>query len=135
MAKDARWYEQAFYVLWKQGVDTVMVTEIRDQPASPNVFQDGLYYLDGKPKPPMVTAYRFPFVTQRLKGSTVQAWGRAPQAGKVAIQVKQKGHWKTLRKLKVHQDEVFSTNIKLKGRATLRATIGKQSSLTWAQAA
>ncbi len=135
LAKDAHWYEQAFYILSKQGVDTAMVTEIRDQPSNPNVFQDGLYFINGHPKKPLVTAYRFPFVTQRQKGSKVQAWGRAPSAGKLEIQVQRGAHWKTLRTLKVHKNRVFSTSITLKGGATLRATIGKQTSLTWAQGA
>src|SRR5581483_7139035 len=124
-----------FYILWKQGVDTIMPTEIRDTPPSPNVFQDGLYFHNGKPKRPLITAYRFPFVTQRRHGSSVEAWGRSPAAGHLAIQVMHGGHWKTLHKLSVGRHKVFSVQVKLAGPAKLRATIGKQTSLTWTQAA
>ena len=134
-AQDARWYEEAFYMLWKQGVDTVMCTEIRDQPPHPYVFQNGLYYIDGTPKPPLVTAYQFPFVTKRWTASTVQAWGRAPASGSLAIQVMHGGVWSTLRTLSVGQDQVFYTTLTLKGSATLRATVGSQASLTWNQSA
>jgi hypothetical protein len=133
LAKDGLWYEQAFYVLWKQGVDTIMPTEIRDQPARPYVFQDGLYYINGKPKPPLVTAYQFPFVTERLTGSTVQAWGRAPAAGQLVIEVMRGGLWVPLQTLSVGGHQVFSTTITLNGSAMLRATIGSQTSLTWNQ--
>ncbi len=135
VVKAARWFEQALYVLWKQGVSTIMNTEIRDQPPSANVFQDGLYYANGKPKTPLITAYRFPFVTRRVTSTSIQAWGRAPAAGRVAIQVLEKGRWKTLRTLTVARHQVFSTTIKLKGDPTLRSRVGSQTSLTWKQSA
>jgi hypothetical protein len=133
VAKDARWYEQAFYVLWQQGVHTIMATEIRDPPPSSgsSSFGSGLYLYNGKSKGPMVTAYRFPFVGGRLKGSTVHVWGRAPQAGRLAIQVLRSGHWSTLRRISVQRHSVFSTSLTLKGGARLRAELGSQISLTW----
>jgi hypothetical protein len=133
--KQARWLEQSFYVLWRQGVDTVLWLQIRDQPPIPNydsTYQGGLYYLDGSAKPSL-TAYQFPFVTQRLKGSRVQAWGRAPAAGKVAIEELSGGKWKVLRVLSVGTHQVFATTITLRGRATFRAQVGGQTSLPWTQ--
>jgi hypothetical protein len=133
--KQARWLEQAFYVLWRQGVDTVPWLQIRDEPPIPNydsTYQGGLYYLNGEPKP-RLTAYRFPFVTQRIKGSRVQAWGRAPQDGSVTIEELTRGQWKVVRQLSVGAQQVFMTTLTIPGRAVLRAQVGKQTSLTWTQ--
>ncbi len=65
----ARWYEQSMYVLWREGVDTILFYAIVDAPPIPNyasTYQAGIYYLDGQPKP-SATAFRFPFVTQRVR--------------------------------------------------------------------
>ena len=78
IAEQARWYEQAMYVLWRQGVSTVLWLQIVDSPPIPNygsTYQAGIYYLNGQPKP-SATAFRFPFVTRRLNHSHVQVWGR-----------------------------------------------------------
>ena len=64
----ARWLEQAMYVLWRQGVSNVLWLQIRDSPPIPSYaasYQAGLYYLGGGAKP-AATAFRFPFVTNRL---------------------------------------------------------------------
>lgn len=129
------WVEQSFYVLWSQGVNTVMWLEIADQAPVPNyasTYQAGMYYLNGTPKP-SVTAFRFPFVTKRKNRTHVIAWGRAPQAGRVSIEVKRGGRWKLLRRLRIGTHQVFQTTLTLRGKATLRAQIGSQTSLTWNQ--
>lgn len=134
--KDARWYEQAFYVLWRQGVDTILPLEIADPSDIADyraVFESGIYYADGRPKP-IAQAYRFPFVTQRLSRASVRAWGRAPQAGRLAIQVRARGgRWRTLKRLAVGDRQVFLASLALRGRALLRAVDGSQVSLTWRQ--
>jgi hypothetical protein len=135
IATQARWLEQAFYVLWRQGVDTVIWLQVVDSPPIPTYassYQAGLYYRDGKPKPD-AEAYRFPFVTQRVKGSRVQAWGRAPQRGSVAIEVQSGQHWQVVRRLPVDDHQVFVTTLTLPGRAVLRAQLGTETSLTWTQ--
>jgi hypothetical protein len=131
----ARWLEQALFVLWKQGVDTVLWLQIADSPPIPSYAatnQGGTYYLSGQPKP-AAQAYRFPFVTQRLNRRRIEAWGRAPQGGRLRIQVRHGRHWKTVKKLRVKSEEVYLVKLKLRGRAKLRAKIGGQRSLTWSQ--
>jgi hypothetical protein len=129
----ARWVENALYVLWSEGVNTILWLQIADAPG-PNYFlsKGGMYYLRGTPKP-AATALRFPFVTQRKDSQTVQAWLRPPAGGYVRIQVLQSGQWKTLRALLLQRHQVFVTTLKLTGNATLRAQVGSQTSLTWQQ--
>lgn len=135
VAKQARWLEQALYVLWRQGVDTVLWLQIVDSPPIPSygaTYQAGLYYLDGTAKP-AAQAYRFPFVTRRVDRGHIQAWGRAPRGGKVAIEVQRHRRWMVLRRLRVRTDQVFQTLLPLRGRAVLRAQAGPDTSLPWTQ--
>jgi hypothetical protein len=134
--KDARWYEQAFYVLWEQGVGAILPLEIGDPPANGNyasVFESGLYYSDGRPKP-IARAFRFPFITARVGGGAVRAWGRAPQAGRLAIEVRRGRRWIVIRRLSMRREEVFATRLPISAPAELRALVGAQASLTWHQA-
>ena len=133
--RQARWLEQAFYVLWRQGVDTILWLQIADSPPIPNyasTYQAGLYFMNGTPKP-AAQAYEFPFVTQRLKGSRVQAWGRSPVGGRVTIEELRGGQWKVVRRMSVGARRVFVTTLTLPGRGVLRAQVGGQTSLVWTQ--
>ena len=133
--EQAHWLEQALYVLWRQGVDTVLWLQIEDSPPIPNygsTYQAGLYYLNGGAKP-ATKAYRFPFVTQRVNAREIQAWGRSPGDGKVAIEQLRGARWVLLRRLSVRVDQVFTTTLTVRGGAVLRAQLGAQTSLPWAQ--
>jgi hypothetical protein len=133
--EQAHWLEQALYVLWRQGVDTVLWLQIEDSPPIPNygsTYQAGLYFLDGGAKP-AAQAYRFPFVTRRLNAAQIQAWGRSPADGKVAIEELRGTRWVLVRTLTAGVDQVFTTNLPLRGGAILRAQTGAQTSLPWSQ--
>ena len=137
IAEQARWLEQALYVLWRQGVDTVLWLQIIDAPPIPNyasTYQAGLYYLNGEPKP-AAQAFRFPFVTQRLDRGHVLAWGRAPAAGRLAIEIQLAHGQRALRTLSVSAGQVFQATLAIRGRAVLDARLGSQQSLTWKQGA
>ncbi|MHB8691973.1 MAG: hypothetical protein ACYDHH_12075 [Solirubrobacteraceae bacterium] len=134
---EARWLEQAFYVVWSQGVSTAMWLQLVDSPPIPSYaasYQAGLYYLNGSPKPTVI-AYRFPFVTRRLTRHRVLAWGRAPVGGNLSIQVLRSGTWTSLRSIPVVPGGVFTASLDLPGPARLRAQEGSQTSLTWFQGA
>jgi hypothetical protein len=134
-AEQARWLEQALYVLWRQGVDTVLWLQIVDAPPVPNygsTYQAGLFDLTGAAKP-AADAYRFPFVTRRLDHGHIEAWGRAPRGGKVAIETRRHGRWAVLRRLAVRSDQVFQTVLPVRGRAILRAQADPETSLPWSQ--
>ena len=78
---------------------------------------------------------RFPFVTNRIDRSKLEAWGKSPASGKLLVQRQQGSRWITLEKLQVSKGGVFDTNLKLPGKQRLRATVGSTQSLVWKQAA
>jgi len=134
--QQARWYEQALYELWRQGVDTVLLLQLVDSPPIPNyatAYETGLYYLNGQSKP-AATAFRFPFVTSRSSAGAVLAWGRAPIAGRLVLERLSGGRWQAIAALEVKWHEVFEKTLALRGRAVLRAQVGGQTSLAWTQA-
>jgi hypothetical protein len=126
--KQARFLEQALYVLWKQRVSAAFQYLIRD-PGGNNRYQTGLFFNDGTKKPAF-TAFRFPFVTDRLSRKRVRAWGISPASGRVKIQGKQGGGWKTLERVRARNGKVFTTN--LRGKKRMRAQVGGEKSLVWA---
>jgi hypothetical protein len=133
--RQARWFEQAMYVLWKQGVDTVLFLEIADapcKPSCPSTYQAGIYYRSGQPKPSAV-AYRFPFVTSRVRGRKLQVWGRSPVAGTVRVEVRRGRRWAVVRQFRVGAQRVFVGDLAVRGPAVLRAEVGGERSLTWSQ--
>ena len=131
VATQARYVELAEFLLWKQGVSTVMWLDIRDTP-SPQFFGwSGMYYYSGAPKP-AATAFLFPFVAQRRAAGSVELWGRAPNAGVLRISRQlPAGNWIRVARIPVGARQVFVTNLALKGPAVLRATVGSSTSLPW----
>lgn len=133
----ARWLEQSFYVLWRQGVRTILWWQIADSPPIPNyadTYQAGVYFLDGHPKPGAV-AFRFPFVTMRLDPGHVLAWGRAPARGVALLEVAGPHGWRVLDRLSVQPGGVFEARLALAGHADLRVQLGHETSLVWIQQA
>jgi hypothetical protein len=135
-AKQARWIEEAFYLLWKQGVTMAINVQIRDDPYDPNnpfnTLQSGLFFVDGTPKP-SARSFRFPFVTERKSKRKVFAWGKAPADGTLQIEAKRGSEWKPIEQLEAQAGEVFTDRLRLKGSHQLRATVGGESSLAWRQ--
>ena len=137
LATQARWLEQSLYLFWKAGASLAVNFEIADNNARPDVhagFQSGVYFSDGRPKPSL-TAFRFPFVTDRINTKTLTAWGKAPESGKLLIQRQQGSRWITVKRLRVSKGGVFTTKLSLQGKQSLRATVAGNQSLVWKQAA
>ena len=85
-ARHARWLADSFFVLWKQGVDTITWFQIRDMPKTPTFAdsnQSGVLLLDGTPKL-AARAFAFPFACERA-GSGTRVWLRAPAPGPLEI--------------------------------------------------
>jgi hypothetical protein len=132
----ARWIEQSLYLFWKAGASTAINFQIEDSTTRPDVhagYQAGVYFNDGRPKPSL-TAFRFPFVTERVDRRTLRAWGKAPEAGKLKIQRRQGSRWLTVKSLKVAKGGTFQTTLRLSGKQQLRAVVGATQSLVWKQA-
>jgi hypothetical protein len=134
-----RWIEQAFYLLWKEGASVVINLSLRDSTTplgdiGPKVGpgRSGIFFVDGRPKP-AYTAFRFPFVTERINERTLLAWGKAPAGGKLVIQRRQRGRWIAVKHLNVGQGAVFTAQLPLRGKQRLRAAVAGNQSLVWNQ--
>ncbi len=136
LATQARWLEQAFYLLWRQGVSTALWFVLADEPPVPSfggTYQAGTYFLNGQAKPSAL-AFRFPLVASRPDHSHVFVWGRAPSTGTLAVQRAGAHHsWQTLRRIRVSRYGVFTTKLKLRGSLSLRGQVNGVTSLTWNQ--
>ena len=132
-AKHARYLEEAFFLLWRQGVDTITWYQIRDQHPGDSyatTVQSGIYLIDGRPKIAQ-RAFKFPFVAERANRTTIRVWGRAPIAGSLRIQRETAPkRWLTIRKVRVKRRATFFVRIKGR-RPVLRARVGNQQSLIW----
>jgi hypothetical protein len=133
LARHARYLEEAFYVLWKQAVQAVFWFEVRDAASGgAPAPTTGLFLRDGTPKPAL-TAYGFPFVTERVSRGRVRAWGEAPGPGPVSIEIRRGHRFRHLRTLKAGSNRVFVGNLRLGAKAQLRARQGSETSLIWKQ--
>lgn len=136
LIQQARYMEQALYVLWKQGARAVFFLQIRDNPYDPNLpslanFQTGVYFINDQPKPSL-KAVQFPFVVDRKTKRSALIWGKSPSKGKLVVQEKKGKKFKRVTSLKAKRGKVFTKRIRLKGKGhVLRATVGGQTSLTW----
>jgi hypothetical protein len=132
----ARWIAEGLYLIWKQGIPTVFLFLVRDQPYDRRdpfaSYQSGIYFAGGKAKP-SVRAVRFPFVTERRSPRKLTAWGKAPWAGKLKIERRRAGKWRTVRRLRVRSGNIFKTTVRRRGPAKLRARVGGTKSRTWRQ--
>lgn len=134
--RHARWIQQALYLIWKQKGQVAILLQAGDSPYDSSdplaTFQSGIFFENGNKKRAF-QAFRFPFVTERKSRKKVKAWGKAPVAGKVKIQRKKGGGWRTVKKKRVGAGDTFKKKLKLRGKARLRAKIGSEKSLTWKQ--
>lgn len=133
----ARWMQQSLYLLWKQGASNVSFLQFRDAKHKRgeytlDSYQTGVYYYDGRRKP-SARAIAFPFVTDRRNRRTLFVWGKAPRSGRLTISLKRDGRERRLRTLRVSAGKVFTTRLRLRGAAKLRARVGRRESLVWRQ--
>jgi hypothetical protein len=136
LGRQARWIEQAMYLAWKDGASAVINLEIRDSTSGPHDQRggadSGIFFTDGRPKP-SYTAFRFPFVTDRVNRRVIRAWGKAPAGGELVIQRKRGKRWLAVKRLGVRQGQVFLTKLRMSGRQRLRAVVAGNRSLSWSQ--
>lgn len=132
--RHAAWLEDAFYLLWRQGVSTVTWFQILDQPKGrgyPYGNQSGMYLLNGDPKV-SATAFRFPFVVERHPNSRATVWGMAPAAHAAVTVERRLGRtWKAIDRAQSGADRVFHFAVRARRGQQWRATAGSTISLTW----
>lgn len=134
--RQARWYEQDLFMFWRQGARVALTLQLRDSPRGkgyPYTSQSGIFFLDGRPKP-AYTAFRFPLVARRLGRDGVLIWGIAPNPGRVRVQVRRGGRWRTVAVVRARgRSHPFVVRLRLHLPAALRARLGAERSLVWKQ--
>jgi hypothetical protein len=128
----ARWLAEALYVLWRQGADTVLWFQVRDQAPRPSyaaTSQSGILRRDGRPKPAR-RAFSFPFVARRGRDGRVGAWTLAPAGGTLAIERRAGRGWQVLSSGTVARGQISLRRIAVPHGARLRARVGDAVSLT-----
>jgi hypothetical protein len=134
-ALHARWTEQALWVLWRAGVDTITWFQIRDQAPEPSyreTNQSGVFFIDGRPKL-AATAFRFPFVASRQGRTMTRLWGRSPVKGALVVEEDDGGSWRRIWGQGVHAGQVFHGSAPGGRHGDLRARVGTDTSLVWHQ--
>jgi hypothetical protein len=136
LRRQARWIDDALYLIWKQRFSAAILLQVRDAPYDPadpfGALQTGVFFVDGSPKPSF-KAVRFPFVTERRSAHRLTAWGKSPLSGTLTIQRKRRGQWHAVRRLQATAGGVFRTTVRVRGPAKLRARVGDVASLRWRQ--
>jgi hypothetical protein len=127
IAKHARWVQEALYSLWRQGASAAIWFQIVDGPDS-HPLQSGHFFRDRTEKPAF-TAFRFPFVADRLSKKKVRVWTIAPADGSVEIQERRGDGFQTIRRMAVADGVPKQTTIKLRGKPTLRGVLGGEASI------
>jgi hypothetical protein len=138
----SQWIAETLYRTWKEGIEHFFWFSIVDFPRNglpPNQsVESGFYFWNPvvalqKPKP-TIDAYRFPFVALR-QGNGLMVWGRTPNSrgGRVRIEAKQGGGWKTLRTLSASGKGMFTavlgTSYGKDKKGAVRARYGGESSV------
>lgn len=125
----ASWLSTALYVLWRQGVSTVLWNLVRDAAPVPNYAstpQSGVLLRNGRPKP-AARAFRFPFVALTRRGR-VLVWARSPVGGTLVVERRSGRRWTQLLRVPVERGEVFTRRL-AQTRSLLRARVGAEASL------
>jgi hypothetical protein len=128
--RHANWLQDALYVLWRQGVDTLTWFQVRDQLPSPSyssTSQSGVLFVDGRPKL-AARAFQLPLVLRRTRRGAL-VFSRAPRAGTVQIQRADSGGWRTVARVRLHRDEVLLRTVPARAAARLRLLLDTTASI------
>lgn len=130
--KHARYLAETLYLIQRGGAEVGLNLRITDGTEGPDNFVHplgtGLLYGDGSEKP-AADVFRFPFWVERKK-RRLELWGLSPRRGKVQLEVKRNGSWKTVKRVRSDGQSTFRVKVRRKGgKAPYRARIGRQTSL------
>ncbi len=132
LVRHARWLQETFYLLWRQGVDTILWFQVRDSAAleTQATNQSGTFFRNGASKP-AAQAFRFPLVAERAGRGRLRVWGRAPAAGSLRIERRHGSAWRLVRTIRVRRHGTFLVRIVAHRGSYLRARVAGESSLVW----
>jgi len=129
----ARWTAEALHTAWRAGVSRFFWYSLRDQAPNPDrpfseTLESGLYFrgttlAEDRPKPHLA-AFRFPFVAYS-RGRTLRFWGRTPTSGpgRVAIQLRRAGGWRTAATVGADRGGVFRGRVETGRRVVRRGLV------------
>jgi hypothetical protein len=134
----ARYIQEALYTLWRQGASVVTWWLLRDQAAGSRGFggttQSGIFFrgqtVQEDTRKPGFRAFRFPFTAYRKRG-VAQIWGLAPKRGRVTIETRRGGRWRTYERLRTRPGRMFFAARRVRRGSVLRARQGSDTSLSW----
>jgi len=130
--RHAQWTQEALYELWRQGVDTVTWFQIRDDEPRPSFAatnQSGMYLTDGRPKLSQ-RAFAFPLVLTPRAGGRARAWTRAPAAGRLVLQRRVAGRWRSIDRVSVRRHQVVQRSVRVPRGISVRARVSGLTSLS-----
>jgi hypothetical protein len=132
-----RYIQGALYTLWRQGASVVTWYLLRDQARRRGysyTTQSGIFFrgrtVQEDTRKPGFRAFRFPF-TAYLKRGVAQIWGLAPNRGRVTIESRRGGRWRTYKRLRTRPRRMFFTARRVRRGSVLRARQGSDTSLAW----
>ncbi len=133
VAVQARYLQQAFASLYRQGARVITWFQIRDQAPEPSFAatnQSGVYFRDGRPKASQ-TAFAFPLVVTSKTRTRARLFLRAPAAGSVQIQRRIGGRWRPAGSVRAGRHAVVQRSVARRGATAFRARQGTATSLSW----
>ena len=134
-ATHARWVAQTLSSLQRQGARVVIWYRVTDDLPTPSYAatnQSGMYLADGRAKP-SARAFAFPVAAGRRPDRTGPwLWARAPVDGPVELQIRRRGRWSPLARVRAHRGEVIERRLPRGGVVAVRARAGATASLSYA---
>ena len=133
VALQARYLQQAFASLYRQGARVITWFQIRDQAPVPSFAatnQSGVYFRDGRPKPSQ-KAFAFPLVVTSTTATRARLFLRAPAAGTVQIERLVDGRWEPAGSIGAGRHAVVQRSVARGGATAFRARQGGATSLSW----
>jgi hypothetical protein len=128
----ARWLQDAFYVLWRERASAVLWLQVGDDPIDPEAFgnatyQSGLFREDGSAKPSFA-AFRFPFAISPFADGRTVVWTLPPTSGTLTIERREGDVWQPVESISVLEREPEQIRLPLRRRAELRASLNGETS-------
>ena len=132
--QQARWLEESLYVLWRNGVDTVIWFLARNQ-GPDAVLRRHLpvrHLPARRDAQALGDGVRVPVFAEPVAGGKTRLWGKAPAAGRVVVQRRAKGRWVSVASFHATAaGRVFTATTRRRAGTKFRARAGAMTSLMW----
>lgn len=132
----ARYISEAFWRLWRANVPVAYWYLLRDEPYTAGEkffasYQSGLFLRSGRQKSD-ARAFQFPLTVTGTGRRDLNVWFRTPTKGTATVQVRRKGRWTSVEKIRgLALDGVSQVTVRRAGVTAVRAKAGKATSYVW----